>query len=57
MKTILNTYNELTEGFNLLQKLVITFIFAFMVVCLMGILFSLITNFSAVQDADFGIIN
>lgn len=57
MKTILNTFNKLTEGFSPLQKIVITFIFTFMVVCLTGILFNLITNFSAVQDANFGVIN
>ena len=57
MRTILKTYNQLTEGFSPLQKVFITFVFTFMVVCLVGVLFNIIINFSAVQNADFGVIN
>lgn len=57
MKTIFKFYSKLTEGFSPLQKVFITVIFSFMIICLLGILFNLITNFSAVQDADFGVIN
>ena len=56
MRTILKTYNQLTEDFNPAQKIIVASLATFTALCLVSIIYKLLANFSDVQNASFGLI-
>lgn len=56
MKTIKNKFNLITRDFNVFQKILIVFLGAFTLLCLVSILYKVLTSFSDVQNASFGLI-